>query len=148
MDTDSTIDVEFELKNILNMNYDLVKTALENLKDAIHVFFANSREEYMKKSFSYEMPRLHISRIRNKVYFSIPVRKGIAVIKITNKFVHPIFYSLLLNIDGRAEMHTLVPTLGYVEANKQQVYSFKAKYTGYLNIDFDSCLGKVVVMYA
>jgi hypothetical protein len=148
MDQDSYLDVEFTLKNILNMSFEILAKSMGQLGDVIHVYYCNSKDDYMKRDFSYQLPRLGLSVIRNKIYFKIPVRKGIAVIKISNIFDHPMFYSLLLNVDGKREMKTLTPQLGSVDQNQSQVYTFHSRTKGYLNIDFSNCLGTTQAHFA
>lgn len=94
------------------------------------------------------MPKLHQSSIRNRVYFSIKPKKGIMVIKISNIYSHPMFYSVLLNINGKKEMKMMSPTLGYVDPGHPQTYSFMSKKKGYLNIDFNRCFGQTDSIYA
>lgn len=45
-------------------------------------------------------------------------------------------------------MKTLSPTLGYVDFNKPQIYQFHSQTKGYLNLEFDNCLGNTTALYA
>jgi hypothetical protein len=94
------------------------------------------------------LPKIHQSSIRNRVYFSIKPKKGIMVIKISNIYSHPMFYSVLLNINGKKEMKMLAPTLGYVDKSISQTYTFMSRKKGYLNIDFNKCFGDTKSLYA
>lgn len=75
---------------------------------------------------------MYLSRVRNKVFFTVPTTKaGIVVIKISNIYEHPMFYSVQVSSKGMREMKTKTPIYGQVDFFLPEYYRMPVRKQGY-----------------